>query len=120
MKRFFGYRKAWYLSIFLLFTSFCTGLAQEKIKFGEVPLSDLSMTVYPDDTTAIAVTLHEECVVRYDIVQNDFQVKTYHTIRMKVLKPAGLDKANISIHFIRETLLIRVNGFLASTATPTT
>ena len=88
-----------FLSPVLLFVGIHTGIAQEKVKFGEVPISDLSMTVYPDDTTAIAVTLHENCEVRYNFVRNDFQVITNHTIRMKVLKPAGLDKANISLPF---------------------
>ena len=92
-------RKACFLSVILFFTGICIGLAQEKIKFGEVPLSDLTMTVYPDDTTAAAVTLHEECEVRYDIVNNDFQAKFCYTVRMKVLKPAGLDRANIFIPF---------------------
>jgi hypothetical protein len=83
----------------LLFTFALPVVAQEKFKFGEVPISDLSMTVYPDDTTAIAATLFEDCEVRYNFGRNGFQVISNHTIRVKVLKPAGLDKANISLPF---------------------
>jgi hypothetical protein len=41
----------------LLFPGVFPVVAQEKFKFGEVPLPDLSMTVYPEDTTAVAATL---------------------------------------------------------------
>jgi len=99
MKKIFGLRRACYFSTLLLFAGICNGLAQGKVKFGEVPLSDLSMTVYPDDTTAIAVVLYEECEVRYTMGKKDFQLKTYYTIRIKVLKPAGLDRANFFIPF---------------------
>ena len=92
-------RKTYLLNVILLIVGIYTGLAQEKIKFGEVPMSDITMSVYPDDTTAVAAVLHEECEVRYDIANNDFQVRIYYTIRMKVLKPAGLDRANIFIPF---------------------
>ena len=91
--------KSHLISIILLFAGIYSGKAQEKIKFGEVPMSDLSMTVYSEDTTAIAVTLHEDCILRYNIMNNDFQVVTIHTIRVKVLKPAGLDRANINLPF---------------------
>ena len=103
MNRIHGFRKACYLMAFLLFTGIGTGMAQEKIKFGDVPASDLSMTVYPEDTTAIAVVLHESCEVRYIVVKNAFHVKTYYTVRMKVLKPAGLNQANIFIPFYSVT-----------------
>ena len=75
--------------------------AQEKIKFGEVPVEDLSMAVYPDDTTAVAVVLYENCDVRYDVSDNDFVIRTYHTIRIKVLKSAGLGRADISIPYYK-------------------
>ena len=91
--------KSYLLSVFFLFTSIYSAIAQEKFKFGEVPASDLSMTVYQEDTTAIAVTLYEDCEVRYDFGRNGFLVKTYYTVRAKVLKPAGLDRANIFIPF---------------------
>ena len=45
--------------------------AQEKIKFEEVPVEDLSMTVNPDDTTAVAVP-YESCDVRYDVSDNSY------------------------------------------------
>ena len=70
--------KTYFLSLFLLFVGIFPNVAQEKIKFGEVPISDLSMAVYPEDTTAIAVTLYEDCEVRYNFARNNFQVITNH------------------------------------------
>jgi len=80
-----------------------TGIAQERFKLGEVPMDDLTMTVYPGDTSAIAVVLYEDCAVRYEIdpTRNDFKVVTNHTAQIKILKQAGLDKANISIPFYK-------------------
>lgn len=92
--------KTYYLSVFFfIITGIFTVAAQEKFKFGEVPASDLSMTVYPEDTTAIAVSLYEDCEVRYNYERNSFQVVTYYTVRMKVLKPAGLDRANVLLQY---------------------
>ncbi len=84
--------------IFLLFTM-CHVVAQDKIKFGEIPESDMSMMVYANDTTAIAVTLYEDCNVRYTLRNNDFVLITEYTARVKILKTAGLDRANIVIPF---------------------
>jgi len=91
--------KTYWLGVFVFFMSVFSGMAQEKFKFGEVPMSDLSMTVFPDDTTAVAATLYENYEVNYNMVRNDFQVVTTHTIRVKILKSAGLDRANISLPF---------------------
>ncbi len=87
------------LSVCLLFVCLCSGIAQEKFKFGEVSTADLSEAVYANDTTAAAVVLYEDCEVRYDVENNDFALRTYHTVRIKVLKPAGLGWADISLPF---------------------
>ena len=95
----FSVLKPYFLSMVFLFFCIFTGVAQEKFKLGEVPAADLSMTVYPEDTSAIAVVLYEDYTLKYNVFMNDFQVVTSHTIRIKILKSAGLDKANISIPF---------------------
>ncbi len=72
--------------------------AQGKFKFGDVSREELSMSVYPNDTTAAAAVLYEDCDVWYDVDQ-DMVIKTRHIVRMKILKPAGLGRADISIPF---------------------
>ncbi len=57
------------------------------------------MAVYPEDTAAVAVVLYENCEVKYDVSDGDFIVRTSHTARIKILKSAGLNRADISIPF---------------------
>ncbi|MDR2037920.1 MAG: DUF3857 domain-containing protein [Bacteroidales bacterium] len=57
------------------------------------------MSVYTNDTTAAAVVLYEDCDLRYQVVNSSFNLKTTYMVRIKVLKPGGLDWADISIPF---------------------
>jgi hypothetical protein len=96
--------RPYFLSVCLLFIGAFTVIAQEKVKFGEVPMSDLSMTVYPEDTTAIAVTLHEDCEVWYEFVRNNFHNRTTYTIRVFGGKKTRFGSFNI---FLSERGVIR-------------
>ncbi len=93
--------KHWLVLLLLIFGCFLTGVAQDKVVFGEVPINDMTMTVYPDDTTAIAVVLYENCDMyyEYEIINGDFVVITRYTIRIKILKAAGLSIADRSVPF---------------------
>ncbi len=112
-----------YMFIMILLCAYLsTATAQEKFKFGEVAVNDLSMTVYPGDTTAIAAVLYEDCEVRYDVFDNDFLIRTNYTVRIKVLKSAGLDRADISLPFYTGTSrsqsekIFNITGYIYSIA----
>jgi len=77
--------------IALILLSFTPAEAQEKIKFGKIPLEDLEMTQYEFDTTAHAVVLYDNG--HLDGVTNVF---TRHT-RLKVLRSAGASYANFQL-----------------------
>ncbi len=60
----------------------------KKVKFGKVNITDLQMTIYDLDTSAVAVILYEKGY--YDDVNNQF-----HSLRrIKILKKEGLSFAN--------------------------
>ena len=85
------------LSILFLypFVSFCQ---KPPIKFGDVSMDELKMTVYPKDSSAEAVVLVDfgESELKYS-QQNGFQLFFERTRRVKILTKEGLDWANFNI-----------------------
>jgi len=68
------------------------------IKFGDIPMADLTMTRYAKDSSASAVILADygESSLQYD--QNEgFKLKFERIIRIKILTTDGLSRANFSI-----------------------
>ena len=63
--------------------------AQRKVKFGQVPATDLEMTVYDADSSAVAVMLYQ----RGKFDKEDY--KFTHHQRIKVLRQAGTSYGNI-------------------------
>ena len=89
--------KTSFLFVFLFFAS-CVLNAQDKVKFGDVSVGELSMTTYENDPEAAAVILHEERATRYDFVTTG-QLYAYHRyhVRIKILTDEGLDYANQTV-----------------------
>jgi hypothetical protein len=69
------------------------------IKFGDIPLEDMKMTIYPNDSSAEAVILAEygESSIVYDQAQGEFQIKFDRIRRIKILTKDGLHWADFSI-----------------------
>ncbi|BEG99564.1 DUF3857 domain-containing protein [Bacteroides sedimenti] len=70
-------------------------------KYGKVTKDELAMKSYSKDTTASAVILYKTLDVCYfynDAIGN-FEIEYYYEAKIKVLKPDGVNKANISIPF---------------------
>lgn len=86
-------------SIFVFLICFvpAVGFAQQKdFKFGAVTIPELTMTKYEKDTSAVAVVL-DEFGEAYVASYHPFNlVYEYHT-RIKILKKAGLDRADFII-----------------------
>lgn len=76
-------------------TSFCQ---KAPIKFGDVSMDELKMTVYPKDSSAEAVVLVDfgESDLRYNETKG-FQLMFERTRRIKILSKEGLDWANLNI-----------------------
>lgn len=85
-------------STFILFLLSIISYSQKSpIKFGDIPMEDLKMTVYSKDSSASAVVL-EDYGIAYITVIGDAPVLNFerHT-RIKILTKEGLDYANTSI-----------------------
>ncbi len=91
--------KPTFLCLFLFLTS-CFLNAQDKIKFGEIPQEDLSMTSYDKDPEAAAVVLYEARSTYYNFVSTG-QLIVYHKyhVRIKILTDEGLDYADRSVAY---------------------
>ena len=91
--------------IILLTGVFCIPFAnaQDKFKFGEVPINLLQMTVYEKDTTASALVVYERQDVYYDwnLSYSDFELVTDYIVRIKILTSDGVDWANGGIYFYK-------------------
>ncbi|AMM50990.1 hypothetical protein TH61_07055 [Rufibacter sp. DG15C] len=90
-----------YLLLLLLAGLPGLGFSQDPLKMGQTTAEELNMKVYAPDTSAAAVVL-------YDYGHSSFlytkgtQVQLRRLLRIKILKKAGLDQANISIPFYRK------------------
>lgn len=65
-------------------------------KFGKISKQELEMTRYPNDTAASAVVLYHDGQTYYQTFNNQFRIVTEISKRIKILKPEGVDVANIS------------------------
>ena len=92
------------LSILFIYPifSFCQ---KPPIKFGDVSMDELKMTVYPQDSTAEAVVLADfgESKLEYNQTAESFQLIFERTRRVKILKKEGLEWANFSIPLYRNS-----------------
>jgi len=89
----------------LLLCSFHSIAQNQKppVRFGEVPMEQLSMKTYQADTSASAVILTDygESIIQYD--QTDgFTLQFERLTRIKILTKDGLDWANFSIPLYHE------------------
>lgn len=93
-------------------------LAQKPpIKFGDVPEDDLTMTVYPLDSSAAAVVLADygESEITYNQT-NGWEIQFERIRRIKILKKEGYDWANFTIPlFTKDNRDEKLNGLKAVT-----
>lgn len=74
--------------------------AQEiSLKYGKINNSELTMSTYSNDTSAVAVILYEDGYCSYDVVNSNFQLGFEFSKKIKILKQEGVDIATISIPY---------------------
>jgi Domain of Unknown Function with PDB structure (DUF3857)/Transglutaminase-like superfamily len=86
------------LCTFLLSIPYLSIGQKSPIKFGEIPMEDMKMTVYPKDSSAEAVVLADfgESQLKYS-QSSGFQLEFERIRRIKILTKEGLDWANFNI-----------------------
>jgi len=77
-----------------------TLLAQEKIKFGKIDISDLKMTRCPFDSAADALVLCDVGSSRYEYSENKgFELLFDRLVRIKIFTKTGYPNANFTIEY---------------------
>lgn len=67
------------------------------VKFGDIPMEDMTMKMYDKDTSASAVILNDYGEAYISVTAGGAKLYFERHLRIKILKKEGLDWANISI-----------------------
>lgn len=88
-----------YIIMALIATTFVARAQSQEFTFGKIDKADLEMIAYPLDSGAEAVYLVNTGDVTFN--QNDFYMYMTRHVRIKVLKEAGFDRADIEVRYLR-------------------
>jgi len=84
------------LFILLLFST-CAIAQKSPIKFGDIPMEDMKMTIYDKDSSAAAVVLEDYGIAFINVNAGGTQLNFDRHTRIKILKKEGLEWANASV-----------------------
>ncbi|WP_066830522.1 DUF3857 domain-containing protein [Rufibacter ruber] len=90
------------LLLLLLGTSISGWCEQDPLRLGQVTDDELKMGIYPQDTAAAAVVLYDYGHSSF-LFSKGTQLQFKRTVRVKILKKAGLDFANIEIPYFKKS-----------------
>jgi hypothetical protein len=104
------------LFVFCLFLSLSSLAQKPPVKFGDIPMSDMTMTIYDKDSSAAAVILVNYGEAYISVTSLTAQMKFERHVRIKILKKEGLSWADVIIPlYYSGSAEERVNGLKAST-----
>ncbi|MFM9837111.1 MAG: DUF3857 domain-containing protein [Cyclobacteriaceae bacterium] len=86
-----------FLIVALLLISLSSSAQKAPIKFGDIPMADMKMTVYDKDSSANAVVLTDYGIAYITVTSGGAVLNFERHTRIKILKKEGLDLANSSI-----------------------
>lgn len=100
----------------LLFTTSFSFGQKPALKFGEIPVEDMTMTVYDKDSSAVAVILYDYGKAYVNINNVSSSLVFERQVRIKILKKEGLSWADVSIPlYISGSTEEKVSGLKAVT-----
>lgn len=86
------------LAIVLVFFPFLTFSQKAPIKYGSVPMEDMTMSVYPHDSSASAVVLADFGTSKISYKDTDGFVLTFERVtRIKIIDKTALNYANFEV-----------------------
>src|SRR5258708_27816063 len=89
------------LFLLLFAASFVLKAQKPPEKFGDIPMEDMNMKVYPLDSSASAVVLFDYGVAYLSYTINDVNLYFERHTRIKILKKEGLGQADISVQLFQ-------------------
>jgi hypothetical protein len=106
-----------YLSLAIcLVISVATKAQKSPVKFGDIPMSDMTMTIYDKDSSAAAVMLVNYGEAYLTVNSDQALMKFERHVRIKILNKEGLSWADVTIPlFYSGSTEERLNGLKAST-----
>ncbi len=69
------------------------------LKFGKPSTEELALTVFTPDTSAVAIVLYRTGTTKYTYNLNQFGLFTEISTKIKILKPEGLQYANVTLPY---------------------
>ena len=85
-----------------LLAPLCAVAQKSPIKFGEIPMDDLTMKTYDKDSSASAVILTDYGEAYVTITSVNASLSFERHVRIKILKKDGFDMADVEIQLYRE------------------
>lgn len=88
-------------TLVLLFVTTVPILAQwDSYKFGKISNQELELQQYPNDSSANAVVLFHDGYTSYQYLNNEFQVVTEVSKRIKIFNSEGTDNATVQLRLV--------------------
>jgi hypothetical protein len=104
------------LSAFCLLLTLSLFAQKSPVKFGEIPMSDMTMTIYDKDSSAAAVMLVNYGEAYLSVSSLTTQMKFERHVRIKILNKEGFSWADVTIPlYYAGSTEERINGLKAST-----
>lgn len=107
------------LFIIIILVSYLNLNAQnDPLKWGKVDPSDLSMSVYSEDSEADAIILADYGSLRFDFSTNDVNSILERHVRIKILRKSAFDRGNIEIPFYSKDRKEKISNLKAQLILP--
>ena len=94
-----NFRNAFLIVFLWLFSAFI--FAANGYKYGKIPLEELTMTTYQNDSSASAVVLFKTGTTEFDYRSDGFGVASVFERRVKILTSDGVDYADVEIPYYK-------------------
>lgn len=85
-----------------LLAPLCAVAQKSPVKFGEIPMADMTMKIYDKDSSASAVILSDYGEAYVTVTAVNITLSFERHVRIKILKKDGFDQADVEIPLYRE------------------
>ncbi|MBT1685221.1 DUF3857 domain-containing protein [Dawidia soli] len=85
-----------------LLAPLCAVAQKSPVKFGEIPMVDMTMKIYDKDSSASAVILSDYGEAYVTVTAVNITLSFERHVRIKILKKDGFDQADVEIPLYRE------------------